>query len=303
MNRFENNTLFYRQKVFLALLQAFGQSLPRTDLQKYLFLFTEIYQKEKSYEFVPYKYGCYSFQSYADFRNLSRMGLVEDVGDWRIINEQDYIEMLNVKDRENILLFQKEFGKLKGNKLIRCVYRDYPYYAINSELVPKLSMSTEELNNIKRARPAQRDLAFFTIGYEGNSFENYLNRLIKNNIKVLCDVRRNPISRKYGFSKKTLSETLEKLGIKYVSFPELGIISEKRKNLKTKNEYDNLFHEYEKTTLKRNGDAINQLAELLKEHRRISITCFEKDHTMCHRHRIAQTFSQTYNWTHKVQHI
>ena len=32
-----------------------------------------------------------------------------------------------------------------------------------------------------------------TIGYEGRSIDEYLNLLIKNNIKLLCDVRKNPI--------------------------------------------------------------------------------------------------------------
>lgn len=62
----------------------------------------------------------------------------------------------------------------------------------------------------------------FTIGYEGSSLDGYLNRLIKNNVRTLIDLRRNPLSRKYGFSKKTLAETVKKLGIDYVHIPELA---------------------------------------------------------------------------------
>ncbi|WP_348602891.1 DUF488 family protein [Bartonella tribocorum] len=59
--------------------------------------------------------------------------------------------------------------------------------------------------NIKHTiPPSAKDekFCFFTIGYEGKSLENYLNCLLENNIKILCDVRKNPISRKYGFSKR-----------------------------------------------------------------------------------------------------
>ncbi len=42
----------------------------------------------------------------------------------------------------------------------------------------------------------------FTIGYAEKSLENYLNCFMENNSKALCNVRKNPISRKHGFSKR-----------------------------------------------------------------------------------------------------
>ena len=47
-------------------------------------------------------------------------------------------------------------------------------------------------------------------------------------IGLLCDVRKNPLSRKFGFSKKKLKHITETVGIKYVHIPELGIESDKR---------------------------------------------------------------------------
>ena len=294
--------IFYRQKVLLALLETFGGCLSHTNLQKYLFLFTQEYQKEKSYEFVPYKYGCFSFQSLADLRRLKNMEIIKDNENYSIDSRKNYIDTLNRKDRENLLLFKKKYSSLKGNRLIRKVYLDYPYYAIKSEKAPKL-MSEEELKIIELATPDQNEPTFFTIGYEGHCFDNYLNRLIKNNIKVLCDVRKNPISRKYGFSKTTLSKTLENLEIEYISIPELGVVSEKRRSLETKNDYKKLFDEYENTVLKEASHAFEKLTKILKKHKRIAITCFEKDHTMCHRHRIAQALDQTHGWNCKIEHI
>jgi len=54
-------------------------------------------------------------------------------------------------------------------------------------------------------------MTLFTIGYEGISLEEYFNRLIKNDVKVLVDVRNNPLSMKFGFSKTQLKRFCEKL--------------------------------------------------------------------------------------------
>lgn len=67
--------LFHRQKLLLALLEAMGGEAGRTDFQKLLFLMTRG-EEVPSYDFVPYKYGCYSFTAAADQRKLEERGLV-----------------------------------------------------------------------------------------------------------------------------------------------------------------------------------------------------------------------------------
>ena len=169
-----------------------------------------------------------------------------------------------------------------------------------------LSIRSYRQKNGKRLKtrtPQNDTVCFFTIGYEGNSFENYLNRLIKNNVKLLCDVRRNPLSRKYGFSKKTLSHTLAELNIDYMHLPELGIISDKRQALESKADFQRLFAEYEQTTLKENPQALEKLLRLLEEKKRIAITCFESCQTMCHRGRVATALTNLPNWNYPVQHL
>jgi len=61
--------LFERQRVLLTLLDALGGKVALTDFQKLLFLYTR-QEAEPSYEFVPYRFGCFSFTSYADKRRL-----------------------------------------------------------------------------------------------------------------------------------------------------------------------------------------------------------------------------------------
>ena len=77
----------------------------------------------------------------------------------------------------------------------------------------------------------------YTIGYEGISFEQYINKLLTNGVKVLCDVRRNPYSQKYGFLKNGLQEFLGLVGIEYIHIPELGITSSMRTNLNSNIDY------------------------------------------------------------------
>ena len=295
-------SLYYRQKTLLALLEVFGGRLKKTDLQKYLFLFTQEYQKDKSYEFIPYKYGCFSFQSAADKTKLMEIGAIASVEHWEIAGKSNYLAQVAVEDRKNLILLSNKYKYIKGDDLVLNLYRQYPYYAINSEIAGEL-MHKEELKIIEQKKPSQTDYAFFTIGYEGKSFENYLNRLIKNNVRFLCDVRKNAFSRKYGFSKKTLSKTLERIGIGYIHMPNLGIVSEKRQSLNSQADYNRIFYDYEVSTLKENGIALKELYSLFKKYRRIAITCFEANPNMCHRSHVAKAISQRSDWKYKISHI
>jgi len=54
--------LFERKRVLLTLLDALGGHVSPTDFQKLLSLYTQT-QETPSYEFVPCKFGCFSFSS------------------------------------------------------------------------------------------------------------------------------------------------------------------------------------------------------------------------------------------------
>ena len=137
--------------------------------------------------------------------------------------------------------FCRERGKLRGNALIAEQYRMFPYYATRSEIVDKILRDSESRRRVIEARPKKTRAGLVTIGYQDRILEAYLNLLLKNSVTLLCDVRRNPLSRKYGFSKKTLSKACEGVGLRYEHLPELGIASEERRDLKTQADYDALF--------------------------------------------------------------
>jgi uncharacterized protein (DUF488 family) len=289
----------HRQKTLIGLLSAFGGHLLSTDFQKYLFLFTREFQQEPSFEFVPYRFGSFSFQSYADKRRLIEIGALVETEDWQLRKEFSTEDLF---DEAAFSRCYDKYSHLHGTKLLQDVYRRYPYYAIKSERAAKI-MNDQEMSAIAAARPSAAGTCFFTIGYEGSSVEGYMNRLIKNNVKTLVDVRRNPLSRKYGFSKKTLSDTVRKLGIGYVHIPELGIASERRKGLNTQADYDRLFDTYEKQDLQQNGKALQDLFNIFMKDSRVAITCFEASVCMCHRGRVVKALSAFPDWKYDIRHI
>ena len=63
----------------------------------------------------------------------------------------------------------------------------------------------------------------FTIGYEGRTFEELLELLKKNEIKVLLDIRHEVEFVKSEFSHELLKRQLPMHGIKYVHIKELGV--------------------------------------------------------------------------------
>ena len=82
--------MFYRRKVILGLLQIFGGNLGKTQLQKLLLLYTQK-QVKPDYHFVPYKYGCYSFQAAADISTMQKYGQVR-VSNKGIEKTEDYAQ-------------------------------------------------------------------------------------------------------------------------------------------------------------------------------------------------------------------
>lgn len=127
----------------------------------------------------------------------------------------------------------------------------------------------------------------FTVGYEGRTLEGYLDLLSGGGVTLLCDVRRNPISRKPGFSRKALAAACARMGIRYEHLPELGIPSEKRRAVKTQADRDALLAEYERTTLVLQKEAVLRVACWVQEGLAVALTCFEADPARCHRHFVA----------------
>lgn len=288
--------LFERQKRLLVLLDAVGGRVGNLDFQKLLFLYCQEVGSSPPYEFVPYKFGAFSFTSYADRRKLIEHDLLQDDEQtWQMTARARTMVRGMRGVRDLLRAFVERYRGLTGDALVAETYRRYPYFATRSEIADRiLRGDAAALKRIDAARRTSKAGPVSTIGYEGHTIESYLNRLIRANVSLLCDVRRNPISRKYGFSKSTLARACEGVSIRYEHVPELGIASEKRQTLNTQTDYDALFREYERDELPHQRPALEKLRQWVERGERIALTCYERLPQQCHRHCIAEALVEEF---------
>ena len=286
--------VYKRQQFLLLFLKELNEPLSATDFKKLLFLYLTK-NNLSHYDFVPYLYGGFSFQAAEDISTLEAMGWLADTNGKIQYAGGDGLSGMSLLFEGFGSPISEQLPKVRGNLLIELVYDQYPYYAIYSQKAMAI-MDSEGMTRIKAVKEQlkQTKQVLFTVGYEGVTVEQYLNVLIKNNVCVLCDVRNNPLSRKFGFSKNNLEKYLGNIGIEYVHIPELGISSEKRNNLTSDQDYQNLFKEYE-TSLSGHLEHLDNIHQLLVSNGRIALTCFEHDPSHCHRHVIRDFLKKTYN--------
>lgn len=294
--------MYYRRKILLALLELFDGELEKLQLQKLLMIFSS-WQKEQSFYFVPYRYGCFSFQANADLSTMKKYRQVaEQEKSWSKTASEPYLPLLKSGDRSLVNRLKDTFYSQSSDELIRHTYQQFPYYAINSTIAGKY-LNDLELAVVEASRPQSEVQGLYTIGYEGLSLEEYLNKLISADVKVLCDVRKNSFSMKYGFSKSQLQKACEGVGILFIHIPEVGIVSSKRKELNTQQDYDQLFEEYRQTVLPDSIPQQKQILELIRKHHRVAITCFEADLCQCHRRDLAEAICQLPDFKYQLIHL
>lgn len=294
--------MFYRRKIILALLEVFGGRLEKINLQKLLFLICQK-QQEPEYDFIPYLYGCYSHSAKADLFTMVKKGfLSEDETGYSKNDQKKYLTLLDEDDKKLVNDAYILYNKMDGDGLMKHTYTNFPYYAINSTTAERL-LTNEQLIKVNAFRPALTATTLYTIGYEGVSLEGYLNKLIRHDIKVLVDVRCNPLSQKFGFSKSQLMRYCEGLNIEYIHFGEVGIQAEYRQELKEQSDYDNLFESYKNNTLPNTISTQEKILSLLKNRKRIALTCFEANICQCHRKHLAEAITQLPQWNYELIHI
>lgn len=231
---------------------------------------------------------------------MAEWGLIAD-DDQKWVLTEDGSNIARESENSWIRTFANRYRSLRGNALVANTYRRYPYYAIRSEIAEQvLQDDRTTLDRIESARPKAAPSRLLTIGYEGRTLESYLNLLIREGTTLLCDVRRNAISRKYGFSKTTLEGACSGVGIRYEHLPELGIESRLRRGLKSEAEFKNLFKTYEQTILPNRGDALARIRAWLRSGESVALTCFELEAGQCHRHCVANALEKITSQVHSA---
>ncbi len=276
-----------RQRLILALLDRMGGPIQHTMLVKLAFLLrheTAVGQDRTFYQFVPYRHGPFSFALYRELDSLRRDGYVEHgERSFSLIPRTkrlslDQIERLNSTQVEAVDSVVTEYGRRTRPALLRDVYQRYPWYSINSEEEKYLPDDLPE--------PPRREVAAYTVGYEGKSVDEFFNGLLEAGMTGLLDVRANPASRKYGFAKRSMSRIAGNLGLVYHHLPELGITGDHRASLSDFESYQRLLDRYERTMLPKRTRHLREATSLLKS-QPLALLCMERDVRCCHRGRLA----------------
>lgn len=297
--------MIYRRRVLLAVLERAHGRLNKMRFQKLLFLLTR-HQREPAYHFLPCRFGSYSFQAARDARVLADHYRLLEIDDhhYRLCGRNmkgSFLASLSGEDGEQLEHVFQTYGNMRNDDLIYKLYEQYPDCAINSELLSRpyyaalQAMVEKEKPRSDTGRPT-----LYTIGYEGLCIEQYVSRLIEKNVSILVDVRRNPLSRKYGFSKGHLIRITGECGIEYLHIPALGIEGSERRNLKSRSDYDRLFKSYRRS-LPQKEDELSRFRDILRDHPRAALTCFEKEHAWCHRDVLAEALQERHSV--RVEHL
>jgi uncharacterized protein (DUF488 family) len=122
----------------------------------------------------------------------------------------------------------------------------------------------------------------YTIGYEGTDIERFVQTLKAVGIEVLADVRAVALSRKKGFSKTALRNTLAEAGIEYVHFNALGDPKPGREAARA-GKYDLFRKIYGEHLSTLEAQAALQELEIAVQVKSTCLLCFERDPNVCHR--------------------
>ncbi len=143
--------MFYRRKVILALLEVFDGKLGKIRLQKLLFLFTrqqalaQGFSGKTEYDFIPFKFGCYSYSANADMGAMVKRGFLKEDDQHFELNDENttsarvkYFDQLIANDKKNVLEIKAIYGRMSSSALMKYTYLNFPFYAIRSEVAEKI---------------------------------------------------------------------------------------------------------------------------------------------------------------------
>ncbi|MBT3293760.1 MAG: DUF488 domain-containing protein [Verrucomicrobia bacterium] len=272
-----------RQKALLYLCQAAGGRLSDSHLQALSFL---VQQETKTgggstfYAFLPHGGRPYSFTLAHEAMRLHAKGFFEGSPgkEWHVNGAaKEATGSLGFELREDVYSVAKEYGGYADASLKKNIRARYPRYA-------RKPASADRAHT-------ERGQYISTIGYEGLSADEFLALLLQHQIKMLIDVRSNPVARKFGFHASTLRRLTGEIGIEYQHEPTLGIASTARQSLDTDDDYRQLFLAYEGSVLQDETETIGRVGTLMKE-TPSALMCMEADPCYCHRSRLSSLLSK-----------
>lgn len=129
----------------------------------------------------------------------------------------------------------------------------------------------------------------YTAGYEGENIQQFVLKLLTNQVELVVDVREIPLSRKRGFSKSQLKSILNDYKINYVHYKQLGSPRDIRHKLHSDGNYNEFFKCY-KEYINSQEEVLQELKEVVTQEN-TCLMCFENNPHLCHRSVVAGTLS------------
>ena len=145
-------------------------------------------------------------------------------------------------------------------------------------------------------------MIFYTIGYEGLDPKQFITYITRHGIDVVADIRKLPVSRKKGFSKTALKESLGDKSIDYLNFQQLGAPKALRDELYQSGDYDRFFKKYQ-DNISDKDDHLNSIHSLVDRGKKVALLCFERDPKKCHRKVVAEEIQKLDGNGLTIKHI
>ena len=133
-------------------------------------------------------------------------------------------------------------------------------------------------------------MKLFTIGYEGATQADVIARLKTAGVQTLVDVRAVAASRRAGFSKTILGESLKAEGIDYFHLCGLGTPKAGR-DAARKGRVDEMRAIFADHLAEPQAQIEYERLKALAADKPVALLCFEADHAGCHRAVLAERLS------------
>jgi uncharacterized protein (DUF488 family) len=253
-------------------------------LMKWLFLLaheSDWGRRDPPYDFVPYHYGPFSFVAYHDLRVLGDRGILDQTEEEVRFRARARIT-LRPAARNAAGATMDQYGSMPLDDLLRHVYSVYPWYALLSK--------RRDLAPPPPARPVAPPKVY-TVGYAGRNIDGFLDLLLRAGLAGVVDVRGTPLSRCFGFSRGPLTGHLEKLGLTYMPFPQLGVPAAERNGGRTTASRRALFEAY-RARVETEGDGLVEALCDAVASRPLALMCMESRAEECHRGVLASIIAE-----------
>jgi transcriptional regulator with XRE-family HTH domain len=160
-----------------------------------------------------------------------------------------------------------------------------PGFSVVARLLAAAGAPDEAVLRLCREAVKRRRPRAMGVGYEGLNQATLLDRLRRDHVEIVADVRLTPLSRKPGLSKKALAAALEAARIRYIHLPALGNPKDNRAGFSDRGNKD-ARRRYRQTFERPAGrDQLDELRRLASQHV-VAVLCFEHDERLCHREQV-----------------